>query len=197
MSTLRCAIGVEKKIPKAKSSLDGLHCIQNASFTKSQRLTNSQENKISPNGAILPTKLIKIMFSNTQKIKTQSNAWQTTTVCASGVTQIPKDLILVDGPTLTWNVNFTISQQSTNSQEKNNAPAGAINKKTKLNHTNAPKTTLTCAIGVKTILTAKIPVDGPPCMKNASFIKSQRLTNSQEIKNALTGAIEQLVQNTG
>ena len=70
----------------------------------------------------------------------------------------------MDGPLFTQNVNSTIFQQSTASQDLRNAPTGAMLNKTKLIHTNASKTTLTCATGVIKMPKAKLTEDGLPCI---------------------------------
>jgi hypothetical protein len=70
---------------------------------------------------------------------------------------------------------------------------GAMLNKTKLIHTNASKTTLTCATGVIKMPKAKLPEDGLLFIQDASSIKFQKLTASQDGKNAPIGATQQLV----
>ena len=189
-TTETCATGVIR-MPAVKLPEGGLPCIHNASFTKFQRLTNSQENLKSVNGAVIPLNMNSRVLENTRMI--QCFAWPITTRIASGATKIAEDFQLVDGPLFTQNVNSTIFQQSTASQDLRNAPTGAMLNKTKLIHTNASKTMLTCATGVIEMPKAKLTEDGLPCIRDASSGKFQRLTTSQDGDNAPIGATKQLV----
>ena len=67
-TTETCATGVIQ-MPTENLTEDGQPCIHNASFTKFQRLTNSQENLKSVNGAVIPLNMNSRVLENTRMIQ--------------------------------------------------------------------------------------------------------------------------------